>query len=341
MPDQYVQPEWFWELLETPEQSEGAEFEVNGRNLTVVSGIPRANEFVSEAQAQTREAFGFKWAQRDTFEGGVTSYMKTWLAEKYGDIAASQWIPETGPKPIVLDAGCGAAMSGLALFEPVLDRIRYLGADVSTAVDVAATRFAEHGAEASFIQADLTQLPLPANSVDIIFSEGVLHHTDSTRGALDAVTRYLKPGGHIMFYVYRKKGPVREFTDDYIREKLQSMSPQEGWAAMEPLSKLGRVLGELDIEIDVPEQVELLDIPAGKINLQRFFYWHVCKAFYRPEMTLDEMNHINYDWFAPKNAHRQTPEEVREWCAELKLEIEKEHLEEAGITIVARKSTGR
>lgn len=46
-----------------------------------------------------------------------------------------------------------------------------------------------------------------------------------------------------------------------------------------PLSRLGKVLGELDIEIDVPEAVGLLEIPAGRINLQRLFYWHVFKAF--------------------------------------------------------------
>src|SRR4029077_2611376 len=141
----------------------------------------------------------------------------------------------------------------------------YLGVDVSTAVDVAARRFAERGISAAFLQADLTQLPLPPESVDLIFSEGVLHHTDDTRAALAAVSRHLKPGGRILFYVYRKKGPIREFTDDFVREKLQALSPEQGWDAMMPLSKLGKALGELDIEIDIPERIDLLDIPAGRI----------------------------------------------------------------------------
>jgi hypothetical protein len=50
------------------------------------------------------------------------------------------------------------------------------------------------------------------------------------------------------------------------------------------------------------------------------------------------MNHVNFDWFAPKNAHRQTAEEVRSWCDALNLTIEHERLEEAGITIIARKT---
>jgi ubiquinone/menaquinone biosynthesis C-methylase UbiE len=331
-------PAWLAELFGVVPAPEGKSVVVRDRLLTTVRGIPRAEQFVSAAQEQTRDAFGFKWAKRDAFEGGVTSYMRTWLAEKYGEVTSASWFADHGSSPLVLDAGCGAAMSGLALFEPVLGRIRYLGVDVSTAVDVAARRFAERGVDAAFLQADLTQLPLPCESVDLIFSEGVLHHTDNTHAALASVVRHLKPGGRILFYVYKTKGPIREFTDDYVRDKLQGMTPEEGWAATMQLSKLGKALGELNITVDVPEAVEVLEIPAGKIDLQRLFYWHVFKAFYRPEMTLDEMNHVNFDWYAPKNAHRQSPEEVKTWCAELGLAIEREYVEEAGITVIARKA---
>jgi hypothetical protein len=87
----------------------------------------------------------------------------------------------------------------------------------------------------------------------------------------------------------------------------------------------------------VPEAVDLLDIPAGPVDVQRLFYWHVIKAYHRPDLTFDEMHHINYDWFAPRNAHRQSPDEVRRWCEEAGLVIEREDLQEAGITVVARR----
>ena len=329
--------DWFSALLGAALPAEGQSVELHGRTLTMRGGILRAQELVSAAQEQTSDTFGFKWAKRDTFEGESVRVMKAWLIEKYGNVPEAPWLFEGGPNPVLLDAGCGAAQSAIALFEPVLDRIRYLGADVSTAVEVAKSRFDERGLPGAFIQADLNQLPLPDASVDLIFSEGVLHHTDDTRGALTAVTRLLKSGGRFLFYVYRKKGPIREFTDDYVRGRMQAMTPEQGWQAMVPLTKLGKLLGELDIEIDIPEPIALLDIPAGRIKLQRFVYWHVLKAFYRPEMTLDEMNHINFDWYAPRNAHRQSPEEVRAWCREAGLEVEREVVEDAGITIVARR----
>ena len=239
-----------------------------------------------------------------------------------------------------IDAGCGAGMSALELFGELLGRVRYLGVDVSEAVDVAAARFAERGIEAAFLQADISNLPLPPASADLIFSEGVLHHTNSTRGSLGALAKLLKPGGRLLFYVYRRKGPVREFTDDLIREKLQSMSPQQAWEALEPLTQLGIALGELGTEIDIPQPIDLLGIPAGRIDVQRLFYWHVAKMFYRPDLSFDEMNHINYDWYAPANAARQSAEEVRTWCADFGLVVEREVVEEAGITIIARKAAG-
>lgn len=40
---------------------------------------------------------------------------------------------------------------------------------------------------------------------------------------------------------------------------------------------------------------------------------------------------------APKNAHRQTIEDVRTWCEEAGLVIELEKVEMAGLSIIARK----
>jgi arsenite methyltransferase len=329
-------PRWLPKLLGVEPPEEAGQVQIRGRTYELRDGILRARSDVSDAQSQTSDAFGFSWHQPFESDASLTR-TKRWLIERYGDVAGAPWWDEYGAHPVVLDAGCGAAMSALLLFEGVLSRIRYLGADISNAVDVAARRFGERGLEAAFIQSDLLQLPLGPESVDVIFSEGVLHHTDSTRGAIEALTPLLKPGGRFLFYVYRRKGPIREFTDDHLRAKLADLPPEQAWKALQPLTKLGKALGELEVEVDVPEDVGLLEIPAGRIDLQRLFYWHVFKVYYDPDLTLDEMNHINYDWYGPRNAHRQSPEEVREWCDAAGLVIERERVEEAGITIGARR----
>lgn len=332
-------PAWLPDLVGADGLAEGDRPALRGEAFEVRDGILRQRALVSDSQAQTADTFGFKWHKRDTFESDASiARMKAWLVERYGDVERAGWWSDHGERPVLLDAGCGGAMSALALFEDVLPGVRYVGVDISDAVDVAAERFAERGLEAAFVQADLNRIPLADGSVDVLFSEGVLHHTDSTRDALLATARLLAPGGRYLFYVYRRKGPVREFTDDHIRERLQAMAPEEAWEAVMPLTRLGKLLGDLQVEVDVPEPIELLEIPAGPIDLQRLFYWHVFKAFHHPDLTLDELNHINFDWYAPRNAHRQSPDEVRAWCAEAGLEVEREVVEDAGITIVARRA---
>jgi arsenite methyltransferase len=329
---------WLAELVGVDGLAEGARLTLRGEEFEVRGGILRQRSVLSASQAQTSDTFGFKWAKRDTFESEASiARAKAWEVERYGDVEHAGWWADHGERPVVLDAGCGGAMSALALFEAVLPRVRYVGVDISDAVDVAAARFAERGLDGGFVQADLNRIPLPDGSVDVAFAEGVLHHTDSTRDALLATARLLKPGGRYLFYVYRRKGPIREFTDDYIRDRLQDIPPEQAWELMLPLSRLGQALGDLGVEVTVPEDVELLGIPAGTIDVQRLFYWHVFKAFHHPDLTLDELNHINFDWYAPRNAHRQSPEEVRAWCAEAELEIEREVVEDAGITVVARR----
>ncbi len=317
--------------------AEGSSVTRDGQALSMREGVVRASAPVSAAQSSTSDIFGFKWAKRDTFEREeVRATMRTWLNERYGAVETLD-LPTAA---VVLDAGCGAGFSALEYFAPVLNAIRYIGADISEAVDVAADRFREHGTETLFIQSDLGQLPLQPASCDLIFSEGVLHHTDSTEQAFQRLVPLLRPGGVFAFYVYRRKGPIREFTDDYIRDRLQEMTPDQAWEAMLPLTRLGKALGDLDIEVDVPEAVPLLDIPAGKVNLQRLFYWHVFKAYYRPDYSVDEMAHINFDWYAPKNAHRHSEDEVRGWCRDAGLAIERVDVQPSGITVVARKPAG-
>jgi SAM-dependent methyltransferase len=330
---------WFEAVLGMALPAEGGAVTIRGTEFVLRDGLLRERGLASASQAQTSDAFGFKWRRRESYDSpAMLGAIREWLVERYGSPDEMEWLFNAGRSQLLLDAGCGSAVSALELFGERLNRAHYIGADISVAAEVARQRFAERGIHGRFLQCDLMRLPFAAGSLDAIFSEGVLHHTDSTRDAILTLARLLRPGGRFMFYVYNKKSPIREFSDDLIRDKLQGMSPDAAWEALMPLTKLGIALGELDVEVDVPQDVALLGIPKGKINLQRLFYWHIFKAYYRPEFALEEMNHVNFDWYAPKNAHRQTPEQVRAWCAEAGLVPERERVEEAGITVIARKA---
>jgi len=306
------------------------------------SDLEKINKQYSFDQTQTQDIFGFKWSKRETYESdAVKKASREWLMERYfesDENKLSVFFNNDNNRKIILDAGCGSSYSALALFGDELKKHDYLGIDISDSVNEAKVRFAEAGINADFIKASLMDLDfIPDGSIDIIFSEGVLHHTDSTEDALKYLAKKIKKDGYFLFYVYSKKSVIREFTDDYIREQLLPLSNEEAWEKLIPLTKLGKVLGELNIDIEIPEDIELLGIKKGKHNLQRLFYWNVCKTYFRPEYKIDEMNHINFDWFRPLNCHRQTPEQVTKWCNEANLEIELLNIQDAGITVFAKK----
>jgi hypothetical protein len=47
--------------------------------------------------------------------------------------------------------------------------------------------------------------------------------------------------------------------------------------------------------------------------------------------------HVNFDWFRPTYAHRQTAADVRAWCEEGALEVTRFNEQESGYTVIARK----
>lgn len=291
----------------------------------------------SENQSQTKDTFSYKWVNKEIHQSEpLQKKWKDWVRERYLGGTPDKietWLPGEGKT--ILDAGCGAGMSAIFLFGDALKNHKYIGVDISDSVLTAQKEFEQREYPGEFIQTSLMDIPVEDESVDVIFSEGVLHHTDSVRDAINYLATKLRMGGHFLFYVYKKKSPLREYSDDLVREHLMPMDNEEAWEALMPLSKLGKALGELNATVEIPEDIPCLGIPKGTVDVQRLFYWHVCKAYYRPEMSIEEMNYVNFDWFRPLNCIRSTPEEVQQYCEEAGLKIDFMDVQEAGITVDA------
>jgi len=305
------------------------------RRYTVLDGVPRFVLTEDSGQRQTESSFGYKWTKLDSFGSpGMEEELHAWFLDRYGFESAEAMREWFGARRRTLDAGCGAGFSTGAWMAEGWDArgAEWVGADISAAIDVAHDRLGRFGGT-HFVQADVLELPFRPGSFDAIVSEGVLHHTPSTERAVKALVPLLAPGGELMFYVYAKKAPIREFTDDYVRERLADMSPEEAWEALRPLTRLGQALAELQVEVEVPEDVPLLGIKAGSYDVQRLIYWNVAKLFWNDKMTFEENNHLNFDWYAPKYAWRHTEDEVRGWYADAGLEITRFHVHEAGYTV--------
>ncbi len=90
----------------------------------------------------------------------------------------------------VLDGGCGNGDYSAAFLAGGAARVH--GIDVSAGSLRTAREKAPGGI---FFQASLSELPLPSDTVDILWSWGVLHYVPDPQAALQEIGRVLKPGG--------------------------------------------------------------------------------------------------------------------------------------------------
>lgn len=311
----------------------------DGREFPIARGIPRFVLTSDAGQTQTSQAFGFKWKKRDTYDSpAAKGAAAKWYLEKYDFASLDDWAAYFDRRESIIDIGSGSGFSSsLFLASPRwTGHAMWVGVDISEAIDVAKERLAGVS-NTHFVQGDALQLPFREGSFDTIFSEGVLHHTPSTHDALLSAARVLATGGEACFYVYKKKAPIREFTDDYVREQIAPLSDEEAWDAMRSLTALGQALVETHATVDVKLDVPLLGIKAGKQDVQRLIYWNVAKLFWNDALSFEENVHINFDWYRPRYAHRQTEAQLRQWCEEARLDIRRLHDSEAGYTVRAVK----
>ncbi|MET0173376.1 MAG: class I SAM-dependent methyltransferase, partial [Agrobacterium vaccinii] len=119
----------------------------------------------------------------------------------FGQAAMEAAAPAMGE--CVLDVGCGAGESSLALASLVGNQGQVLGVDISEAMIESALTRAPKEMSVVFQVADASKAELPDGKFDILFSRfGVMFFNDPTE-AFAHMRRALKPGGRVAFVCWR------------------------------------------------------------------------------------------------------------------------------------------
>lgn len=111
------------------------------------------------------------------------------------DIAATA--PDSGA---VLDAGTGP---GVLLVELAKRRPDLTLAGIDLSADMVAAAGRNLGDRVTVRVADVTELPFPDDSFDLVVSSLSVHHWDRPAAAVPELARVLRPGGRFVVYDFR------------------------------------------------------------------------------------------------------------------------------------------
>lgn len=148
----------------------------------------------------------------------------------------------------------------------------------------------------------LFQLPFRQQSFDVVYSQGVLHHTYSTKAAFEAIAKFVRPAGFLFIWVYA----------------LDSHLLPRGFKSFILSSKLNveKVLRPL--------------VSRSPKSVREMVFWVLTTVFHpmivqvtrhQTKWNRDNTSHGLRDWLSPRFAHRHSYNEVLEWFEDAGYEI--------------------
>jgi SAM-dependent methyltransferase len=140
---------------------------------------------------KTVQSFGEEWIKFNSF----TEEELTRAGDEYFDIVPAGLLNEN---TTVLDAGCGTGRWSryMSRFGCSIEAI-----DPSEAI-IPAVKWNNDKPNIRFTHASIDSMPFADNSFDFAICLGVLHHIPDTEKALRTLVKKVKPGGHLLLYLY-------------------------------------------------------------------------------------------------------------------------------------------
>jgi uncharacterized protein YbaR (Trm112 family)/SAM-dependent methyltransferase len=194
---------------------------------------------------------------------------------------------------LVLEVGIG--VGGIANYMAQKEECELMGIDLSHAVDPAYKHFGRNPF-LHIVQASAFAPPFRESTFDFVYSQGVIHHTFSTKIAFDRICKLPKPGGRLYVWVYSPSNEQRTI----IRRTIMFME---------------RLIRPLCWRM--PERLQSLTLlPLIPLYLlhQNLFVRRRGHGFVKYGWR--EAMHAARDRFTPRYIHRHTEQEVCGWFRE-------------------------
>jgi SAM-dependent methyltransferase len=262
----------------------------------LVRGVPRMN-WSMEGLEDIARTFGYEWKAHHRGElEDETLFGRTLDEDWRYFLGATDLGDEDVSRAAVLDGGCGSGRLTRQIGERGAGTV--VGVDVNEAVDeaYAATRELTN---VHIVQGNIFALPLKERSFDIVWSNGVIHHTpDAARGHA-SLSRMVKPGGTLYVWVYAKRFNPFRFVKDVLDALRVTRLPEPA------LMRISKTFAILSLGLLAAYRL-VRRLPA----LRPQTTWG--KRTVRPR-TRHELELTWFDALSPEHDSRHTEEEVVGW----------------------------
>jgi glycosyltransferase involved in cell wall biosynthesis/ubiquinone/menaquinone biosynthesis C-methylase UbiE len=146
---------------------------------------PAGSHYVKEAEPHTlawfREAEAYRYEQ-----------YAPWMAE------TMEFAGYPGARLLEVGGGMGTDLAQFARHGSIVTDL-----DLSSGhLELARENFRLRGLAGEFVLHDAESLPFDDDTFDVVYSNGVLHHTPNTRAVVREIQRVLKPGGKAIVMMY-------------------------------------------------------------------------------------------------------------------------------------------
>ena len=273
-----------------------------------ISRIDNFDKF-SKHQKKTAESFAWEWKhiyRENPYEKkNFLHFLSPFI------IAKDIW------GKTVIDIGCGSGR--FTKWTALIGAKVVFGTDLGESVEVA-YELTKNIDNICIIQADIYNMPF-ANSFDLAYSIGVLHHLPKPKEGFLRLKKVIARGGKILIWVYNRRNNARAI---YFYEPLRSMFRKIPHPILLKLCYIPAFTVHLINYITI-----LLDrLGAKKLAHKIPFHYYANFPF---NMKLND----SFDVLATPKSNYYYVEEIKDWFKNAKLKKIKAHEhQEAGITCI-------
>ena len=204
-----------------------------------------------------------------------------------------EFTQHTGQDVLEIGGGIGTDLAQFAK-----NRARVTDIDLAAGhLQLAQENFRLRGLEGRFIHHDAETLPFDAASFDVVYSNGVLHHTPNTGAVVREIHRVLRPGGRAIIMLYAENslhywrklvwrfGIKQRLLDRFSMGEIMSRTVERSANEARPLVKVytpqraRRLFDQFSRVEIVQRQMEAYELPAALrwalASIERRFGWNL------------------------------------------------------------------